>query len=57
MKYDIVMCFHDFYEGRLDLYQIKFGVITLLPKGADADTTQKFKPICLLAASVLQDVP
>lgn len=47
IKYDIMMCFHEFYEGRLDLTRINFGIITLLPKGADADTIQKFKPICL----------
>lgn len=43
-----MMCFHDFYNGKLDSSRINFGIITLLPKGADADTIQKFRPICLL---------
>lgn len=48
IKYDLMMCFHDFYNGKLNLSRINYGIITLLPKGAGADTIQRFRPICLL---------
>lgn len=48
IKYDLMMCFHDFYNGKLDLSRINYGIITLLPKGVGVDTIQRFRPICLL---------
>ena len=40
--------FDDFYAHKIDLRSINYGVITLLPKGDDADRIQKYRPICLL---------
>lgn len=47
LKDDIMMCFYEFHVGRLELSRINFGII-LIPKWADADTIQKYRPICLL---------
>lgn len=44
----MLSAFQDFYEHKLDLSGINFGVITLLPKGVHADKIQKFIPICPL---------
>ena len=38
----------DFQAGRLDVGRINYGVITLVPKGKEADKIQKYRPICLL---------
>jgi hypothetical protein len=38
----------DFYDQKIDIDRINYGVITLVPKGSDADRIQKFRPICLL---------
>lgn len=43
-----MLVFYDFYNHKLDLIRINFGVIALLPKGGDADIIWKFRPICLL---------
>ena len=40
--------FEAFYEGKLDVRRLNYGVITLLPKISGADRIQKFRPICLL---------
>jgi hypothetical protein len=40
--------FDDFYHHRLDLGKINYGVITLIPKGENANIIKKFRPICLL---------
>ncbi len=36
------------FEGRLDLWRINYGVISLIPKVKDANTIKAFRPICLL---------
>lgn len=38
----------DFYKNALDIDRLNYGVITLVPKGSDANKIQKYKPICLL---------
>jgi hypothetical protein len=48
VKYDILDLFKEFYEGILNLDRINYGVITLLPKVADANVIQQYRPICLL---------
>lgn len=48
IKDDIMMCFYEFHAGKLDMNRINFGIITLIPKGVDADTIQKYRAICLL---------
>ncbi|XP_071680257.1 uncharacterized protein [Lolium perenne] len=40
--------FNDFHRHRIDLKRINYGIITLIPKGPEADKIQKFRPICLL---------
>ncbi|KAK1612124.1 hypothetical protein QYE76_035797 [Lolium multiflorum] len=45
---DIMHIFNDLSEHRIDLDRINYGIITLIPKSADADIIQKFRPICLL---------
>lgn len=48
MKDDIMLLFEHFHKGELDVQRLNYGVITLLPKTADADKIQQFRPICLL---------
>ena len=38
----------DRFVGKLSLYRINFGMIILLQKTPDANTIQKYRPICLL---------
>jgi hypothetical protein len=33
---DIIEMFNDFYEGKLDVSRVNYGIITLLPKVSDA---------------------
>jgi hypothetical protein len=40
--------FDDFHQNRIGLAKINYGIITLIPKGDDANIIQKYKPICLL---------
>jgi hypothetical protein len=40
--------FNDFYEGKLDVSRVNYGIITLLPKVSDAAKIQQYRPICLL---------
>jgi hypothetical protein len=37
IKYDIMDVFDDLFEHRIDLDRINYGIITLIPKPADAD--------------------
>jgi hypothetical protein len=43
--------FYEFHDGRLPIHSLNFGVITLLPKIADAAWIQQYRPICLLNVS------
>lgn len=36
------------FEGKLDLWRLNYGVITLIPKIKDANNIKAFRPICLL---------
>lgn len=40
--------FQDFWENKLDIKRLNYGVITLVPKLKDANTIKQFRPICLL---------
>lgn len=51
IKSDLIALFNDFYEERLPLHSLNFGVITLLPKIMDATKIQQYRPICLLNVS------
>ena len=48
IKGDIMELFEDFHKGKLDVYRLNYGVITLLPKVHDASRIQQYRPICLL---------
>jgi hypothetical protein len=48
IKVDLIEMFEDFFEGKLDLYRLKFALITIIPKENDARTMNKFRPISLL---------
>ena len=48
VKEDMLALLEEFYEHNLDLDRLNYGVISLLPKGSDADRIQKYRPICLL---------
>jgi hypothetical protein len=37
-----------FHRHIIDLKRINYGIITLVPKGPDADKMKKYRPICLL---------
>ena len=51
IKGDLMQLFYDFHQGTLPIHSLNFGVITLLPKKADASRIQQFRPICLLNVS------
>jgi hypothetical protein len=40
--------FNNFYEGKLTVDILNYGIITLLPKVAGATKMQQFRPTCLL---------
>jgi hypothetical protein len=48
IKFDIMAVFDDLFDHKIDLARINYGIITLIPKGEEADRIQKFRPICLL---------
>lgn len=45
MKGDLMVLLRDFYEERLPLFSINFGIITLLSKMNDAKQIQRYRPI------------
>ena len=48
IKGDLLPLFNDLFSGQLHLFQMNFGMITLLPKKTDAVQIEQFRPICLL---------
>jgi hypothetical protein len=48
IKDDLMQIFEDFYQHKINLQRINYGVITLIPKGENANIIQKYRPICLL---------
>ena len=51
IKWDLMQMFHDLYAGDLPLFNLNFGVITLIPKVQEANVIQQYRPICLLNTS------
>ena len=45
---DLLRLFHDFYEGKINISRLNYGVVTLLAKGQGADRIQMYRPICML---------
>jgi hypothetical protein len=48
IKQDIMKLFNDFYEVKLDIRRINYGIITLIPKTKEAIKIQQYIPIYLL---------
>lgn len=48
VKNDIVQLFDDFFNHKVDIARINYGLITLLPEIKEASKIQQFRPICLL---------
>ena len=48
---DVMCLFDNFYAGNLDVQRLNYGIITLLPKLAEDNKIQQFRPICLLRCS------
>jgi hypothetical protein len=40
--------FHEFYSRKMNVDQVNYGIITLLPKVKETSKIQQYKPICLL---------
>jgi hypothetical protein len=53
IKFDLMALFECFQKGKLPLYKLNFGVITLLPKKENATQIQQYRPICLLNVSFI----
>lgn len=51
IKKDVLALFADLYKGELDLYRLKFSLVTLIPKVDDASNMKQFRPISLLNCS------
>jgi len=51
IKGDLMALFHDFHSGNLPLFNLNFGIITLLPKCQEAVKIEQYRPICLLNVS------
>jgi hypothetical protein len=48
LVYDMFQLVNDFFDKKINVDRLNFGVVTLVPKGANADKIQKYRPICLL---------
>jgi len=48
VRLDIIQLFDDFYNDKVDVSRMNYGIITLLPKVKDASKIQQFRPIRLL---------
>jgi hypothetical protein len=44
---DLYNLIDDLHNHDLDLDRLNYGLVTLVPKGSDADKIQKYRPICL----------
>jgi hypothetical protein len=52
VKQDLFELLKEFHKGNLDLARLNYGIITLVPKGNDADKIKKCRMICLLNVSL-----
>jgi hypothetical protein len=51
IKDDLMAMFRDFHAGDLPLFNLNFGVITLIPKEKEVKRIQQYRPICMLNIS------
>ena len=40
--------FDEFFENKLEISRLNYGIITLIPKIKEANLIQQYRPICLL---------
>lgn len=52
VKGDFYILFKDFYNSNIDLRSINTTLIALIPKKDNPETTDDFRPICLLNYSL-----
>ena len=45
---DLLSLMNDFMDQKINIDRFNYGVVTLVPKGANVDRIQKYIPICLL---------
>jgi hypothetical protein len=48
IRLDIIQLFDNFYNQKVDISRLNYGIITLLPKIKEASKIQQFRPICLV---------
>jgi hypothetical protein len=48
VKMDLLILLNNFHNNELNINNLNHGVVTLVPKGVDADRIQKYRPICVL---------
>ena len=51
IKKDLLARFSDFYEEKLPLFCLNFGVTSIIPKTNDAKKIQQYRLICVLNVS------
>jgi hypothetical protein len=51
IKDDLLPLFTYLHREALDLYNLNFGIITLIPKVQNATKIQQYRPICVLNVS------
>ena len=48
IKEDLMEMFDEFYDNKMDISRLNYGIITLIPKIKEANLIQQYRPICLL---------
>ena len=48
IKEDLLEMFDEFFENKLEISRLNYGIITLIPKLKEANLIQQYSPICLL---------
>jgi len=51
IKDDLMAMFREFHRGRLPLFNLNFGTISLIPKQKEVKQIQQYRPICMLNVS------
>lgn len=48
LRTHILDMLHDLREGKLELFRLNYGILTLIPKVKGATSIKQYRPICLL---------
>jgi hypothetical protein len=51
IKDDLMAMFREFHAGKLPLFNLNFGTITLIPKQKEVKQVQQYRPICMINVS------